>query len=242
MDQVVIDFFNANKDIKHNKDMLQMPVGNTEEVFNWIRYNSKCKSLRLDINTDVSELKEEIRNKTFLAIPHRDHPGWRSLTLYGYSSVMTNSFEHYKDLGILDDTHKPNWTDVCKFFPKTVEWLKKNNPLKEFVRIRIMVLDPQGSSSPHKDYPHGQLLCGPINVAIINPPGAEFVLENGGLVPWQEGDVRTMDLGSNHCVRNTGNEPRVHLIITPSNNDWDADAKALACRSYEKLSNPSNIL
>lgn len=233
MDQVT-RFFNENKDIVHNRDMLPPPAElSTTDFFDWIRHRSKCKSLRLEINTDITDLKEEIKNKTFLAIPHRDHPGWRSLTLYGYSSVMTNSYEHYKQLGIISD-QEPGWTDICKFFPKTVEWLKLNNPLKEFARIRLMVLDPAGSSSPHKDYPYGQMLCGPINIAIINPPGAEFVLENGGLVPWKEGDVRTIDLGTNHCVRNIGNEPRVHIIITPSSNDWDIDAKELACKSYLK--------
>ena len=43
-----------------------------------------------------------------------------------------------------------------------------------------------------------------------------------------------MDLGSIHCVRNTGVEPRVHMIITPSDNDWNFEAKELACRSYLK--------
>ena len=235
MDQKVTDFFNSNKDIEHNKDMLNAPHGmNSTELFDWIRHSSKCKSLRLDINTDVSELKEEIKNKTLLAIPHRNHPGWRSLTLFGYSSSMTNSYEHYKESGIDFTGIEPDWTDVSKFFPKTVEWLKKNNPLKDFVRIRIMVLDPSGSSSPHVDYPYGQYLCGPINVAIINPDGAEFVLENGGMVPWKEGDVRTMDLGSVHCIRNIGTSERVHLIITPSKSDWDDSAKELAIRSYLK--------
>lgn len=234
MDQIVSDFFNKNKDIQHNKDMLPPPALNTEELFSWIRHNSNCKSLKLDISADVKDLQLEIKNKTFLAVPHRNHPGWRSITLYGYSSIMTNSYEHYKSLGVDFTNLTPGWTDISKFFPNTVEWLKKNNPLNEFVRIRIMVLDPGGSSSPHKDYPHGQLLCGPINVAIINPPGAEFVLEDGGLVPWQEGDVRTMDLGSTHCVRNVGGEERVHIIITPANTDWNIQAKELACRSYLK--------
>jgi hypothetical protein len=235
MDQSVTDFFNANKDVKHNKDLEILPSDlSIEEQFKWVRHKSKCKSLLLG-KYDVLALKEEIKSKTILAIPHRNHPKWRSLTLYGYSSVMTNSYEYYKDLGIVEGIDT-NWTDVCKFFPKTVEWLKKNNPLKEFSRIRLMILDPNGSSSPHKDYPYGQFLCGPINIAIINPTGSEFVLEDGGIVPWEEGDIRTMDLGSIHCVRNLGNTPRVHIIITPSNNDWDIQAKKIACCQYLKIS------
>ena len=235
MDQQVTDFFNANKDIKHNKDMLTPPSGlSTNDLFNWIRHESKCKSLRLDLNPDVSEIQEEIKDKLLLAVPHRDHPGWRSITLFGYSSIMTNSYEQYKRFGFDFTNIEPDWTDICKFFPKTVEWLKKNNPLKEYVRIRLMILDPNGASSPHVDHRQGQMLCGPINLSIIHPAGAEFALEDGGLVPWKEGEFRTMDLGSVHCVRNIGPDVRVHLIITPSNNDWDDAAKELACRSYLK--------
>lgn len=240
MDQTVIDFFDRNRNIEHNKDVLPVPYNfinaNTDEeiikFFKWIRHNSQAKSLRLDIDSDISELKEELKTLEFLGIPHRGHPGWRSITLYGYSSIMTNSYEHYKQMGIIKDSDTTDWTDISKFFPKTVNWLKRFCPLKEYARIRVMILDPGGSSSPHKDYDQGQALCGPINVAIIDPIGSEFVLEDGGMVPWKEGDVRSMDLGSNHCIRNIGTEPRIHLIITPSKNDWDIDAMRLACRSF----------
>ena len=248
MDQLVTDFFNLNKNIIHNVDILEIPnefinAQTSEEIisyFKWIQTQSKCKSLRLDIDTDVTELKEEIKNKTSLAVSHREHTGWLAITLYGYSSIMTNSDEYYKSKGIIADSDKPDWTDISKFFPKTVEWLKKYNPLHEYVRIRIMVLEPGGFSTPHRDYAKGQMVCGPVNVAIINPPGAEFVLENGGLVPWQEGDVRTMDLGSYHSIRNTGTEPRAHIIITPKNTGWDIDAMRLACHSFTKYQKERN--
>jgi hypothetical protein len=237
VDQRVIDFFEDNKKILHNNNIL-IPqselINDTEIFFKWIRYKSNCKSLRLDIDVDVSEIEEGIKNKIFLSIPHRNHPGWRSITLYGYSSIMTNSYEYYKEIGFNFSNIIPDWTDISKFFPKTVSWLKKNNPLTDFDRIRFMILDPGGSSSPHKDCSYGQYVCGPINISITQPQGSEFVLENGGLVPWTKGDFRTMDLGSNHCVRNIGLEPRVHMIITPSEKDWNIEAKELACRSYLK--------
>ena len=244
MDKEVIDFFNANKDIEHNKDALAVPAefinAETDEeiirFFKWIRHESKRKSLRLAIDLQVDELKEEIRPKIPLALAHREHLGWRSITLYGYSSIMTNSYEHYKELGIVTDDMTTDWTDISRIFPKTVSWIKQNSPLKEFNRVRLMILDPNGSSTPHADWPTGQLLCGPVNAAIINPPGSEFVLENGGLVPWEEGEFRSMDLGSLHCIRNLGTEPRVHIIISPSKTDWDIDAMRIACRSYIKES------
>jgi hypothetical protein len=241
MDKEVNDFFNINKDIEHNKDALAVPTefanAQTDEeitkFFKWIRHQSKCKSLKLT-TVSVDELKEEIRPKIPLAVTHRENPGWRSITLYGYSSIMTNSYEHYKELGIVTDDMTTDWTDISRIFPKTVAWIKKNSPLKEFNRIRLMILDPDSSSTVHKDYELGQALCGPINAAIINPPGAEFVLENGGLVPWKEGEFRSMDVGSLHCIRNTGTEPRVHIIIGPIKSDWDIDAMRLACSSYIK--------
>jgi hypothetical protein len=248
MDQIVTDFFNLHKDIPHNRDILEIPKEFTtartpEEIiayFKWIQTQSKCKSLRLDIDTDVTELKEEIKNKTSLAVSHREHTGWLSITLYGYSSIMTNSYEYYKQQGIVTDNDLPGWTDICKFFPKTVEWVKKNSPIKDYVRVRIMILEPSGFAIPHRDYAKGQMLCGPVNVAIINPPGAEFVLEAGGLVPWKEGDIRTMDVGSFHSIRNTGSEPRAHLIITPNKNGWDFDAMQLACSSFTNYQKEKN--
>lgn len=243
MDQEVIDFFNLHKDVTHNKDVLPVPdefinATSDQEIFNffkWIRHQSCCKSLKLDIEYDITELQLELKSKVALAIPHRESKtGWKSITLYGYSSIMTNSYEQYKQDGLITDDDVIDWTDISKFFPKTVAWLKQNCPLKEYNRIRIMVLDPNGSSEPHKDYYLGQILCGPLNVAICNPVGAEFVLEDGGLVPWKEGDFRSMDLGSVHCVRNTSQEPRIHIIISPGKNDWDIDAMRVACRSFIK--------
>lgn len=242
MDRQVEDFFQKRIHEEHNKDCLPVPEmykrNDSEEAvnkfFKWIRHESKCKSLLLNRVEVPIEVKQEVEHFIPLAVSHRNMPGWRSITLYGYSSIMTNSEERYKELGIINSEHNVDWTDIAKFFPQTVEWIKKVNPLKEYSRVRLMIVDPGFSSNPHVDHPTGQMLCGPINIAVINPQGSEFGLENGGLVPWDEGDVRTMDLGSTHCVRNTGSQPRVHIIITPSQNDWDLNAKRIACRGYKR--------
>jgi len=240
MDKIVNDFFDKNSTIKHNKDILPPPpyfLSNNSEScikksFYWLRHESRCKSLLLGNSSNLIDIKPEIKKVVPLAIPHREHPGWRSLTIYGYSSIMTNSYEHYKEEKIITDKDETDWTDICNLLPHTVSWLKNMSPLEQFSRIRIMVLDPGFSSTPHRDYYDGQALCGPINIAVINPKGSEFVLEDGGLVPWQEGEIRSMDLGSYHCIRNSGTEPRVHIIITPSKQDWDLKAMTHACRKY----------
>ena len=250
MDNEVTNFFNLHKHHIHNKDVLPVPAhflsALTDEeytsFFKWIRHHSLAKSLKYDITADVTSIQQELKERVSLAVPHRGHNGWRSITLYGYSSIMTNSYEYYKGKGLVTDDDTTDWTDISKFFPKTVAWVKQHCPLKEFARIRVMILEPGGSSNPHKDIQAGQALCGPINVAVVNPIGSEFVLENGGIVPWEENDFRSMDIGSFHCVRNTSNEHRIHLIITPSRNDWDIDAMKMACRSFVKYERERNEL
>lgn len=247
MDKIVNDFFAEHMYVEHNKDILKAPQefldlefdSNVKNFFQWIRHDSRGKSLKYDITANVEEIKEELTSKVLLAVPHRECVGWRSITLFGYSSIMTNSYEYYTQQGIITN-EKLEWTDVCKFFPKTVEWIKRHNPLASYSRIRIMILEPGGSSAPHKDYNAGQALCGPINIAIVNPPGAQFAIENGGLVPWEEGDFRSMDVGSLHCVRNIGNTHRIHIIITPSKEDWDIDAMRMACKSFLKYQEERN--
>lgn len=248
MDQSTIDFYQSNSKLIHNKDVLPTPAEfvnattdeEIEKFFKWIRHSSRCKSLRLDINTDIIELQEELKEKYDLAVPHRHHIGWRSITLYGYSSIMTNSYEHYKELGFVSDEDKTDWTDVCRFFPKTVEWVKKNSPIQNYARVRIMVLDPGCHITPHKDYAYGQVLASTVNFAIINPENVEFVLEDGGTIPWKEGDVRVVDVGSVHSVRNMSQQARIHLIITPTQNDWDIAGKRLVCQSFLKYERERN--
>ena len=51
------------------------------------------------------------------------------------------------------------------------------------------------------------------NISIQEPEGHEFAQDDAGLVPWQEGDIRMIDIGRLHSLRNTGTEDRIHMII-----------------------------
>jgi hypothetical protein len=210
-----------------------------EQYFQWIRFKSQMGSMRLNIDADVTEVKKELSDRSFLAIPHRKDESnmWRVITLYGYSSIITDSPEYLRENNLLPEDIKLQWTDISPMFPKTVEWVKKNIPLKTVSRIRVMVVDPGGYIMPHRDYHHGQCACAGINIAIVNPEGAEFCLEENGLIPWEEGDVRVFDVGRYHCIRNNGNIPRIHLIVSPLSPEWDIEAKRLACDSYTMYSN-----
>jgi hypothetical protein len=205
------------------------------KYFDWIRTASRCASLKLDINSDVTEVVAELKSRAVeLSVPHRPDSshGWRAITLYGYASNMTDSENYYREIGVVDDTSKMSWTDICQFFPKTVNWIKTNIPFDHLNRTRIMILEPGGFINPHRDH-LGQMLGAGINVAFTHPDNIEFGLEGGGLVPWKAGEVRLIDIARHHAVVNNSNEYRIHLIVYPLDRSWNMEAKKVACRSYD---------
>lgn len=205
-----------------------------EQFFNWIRFESKLKTLKIDIDTNTSEIKHEIMPKIAVSTVHReiDGKGWKSITLHGYSSLMTDDDNHYQEKGFILPENK-EWTDISRFFPKTKEWLLKNIPFSKFGRIRLMILEPGGYVSPHIDYPNGNCLTG-INIAINHPRDTEYIVD-GEKIYWIEGDSRLIDIGSIHAIYNNSSEHRVHIIIHSDPIDqWSADMMRIVCRSYLK--------
>jgi hypothetical protein len=237
-------FFQQHQNIKHNKDAKTMPsefVGwehdNTilEKYFLWIRFESQCASLKLNINSEMTAMREELKTKHIVAIPHEKgySSGWKAITLFGFSSILTHSSHSYIDSRIITKDDKADWTDVSKYFPETVSWIKKYSPWKEYTRIRVMVLEPSGYISPHKDFDKHILGGGGVNIAVTNPVGTEFVLEDAGIIPFYEGDWIMVDVGRMHSVRNLSLEPRIHIIIhTIEEFTWNVEAMRLACASY----------
>jgi hypothetical protein len=242
----VNSFFQQYCNIKHNKDAKTTPLefagweqDNTilEKYFLWIRFESQCASLKLNIDADMTAMREELKIKHVVAIPHEKgySSGWRAITLFGFSSILTHSSHSYIDRGIitLDDT--PDWTDVSKYLPETVSWIKLHSPWKDYTRIRVMVLEPNGAIFPHKDFDKNILGGGGVNIAVTNPVGTEFVLEDAGIIPFHEGDWIMVDVGRMHSVRNLSSEPRIHIIIhTTEEFTWNVEAMRLACASYTR--------
>ena len=203
-----------------------------ENFFNWIQFNSNLKTLKLDINCDVDQLKTEILPKVAVTTPHRDEDGrgWRSASLHGYSSIMTDSDDYYKNLGF-DLTEEKHWTSLSTFFPKTKKWILENIPFNKFGRVRLMIIEPGGYVYPHKDYPRGQCLAG-INVAINHPLGVKYIIAGEEII-WQEGESRLIDIGSIHEIKNDSDEYRVHIIVHGEPiNQWGEAMMKLVCRSY----------
>jgi len=212
----------------------QTDYSTLNNFFNWIRFNSNIKTLKLDIADDLEELREEILPKISVAVTHReeDGHGWRSATLHGYGSAMTDSDGHYLDNGFNLPTEK-HWTSISNIFPKTKEWIIKNIPFAKYGRIRLMIVEPGGSVLPHKDYPHGQCLAG-INIAINHPNSVRYIIDNKP-IHWRNGDSRLIDIGSIHEIYNESNEYRVHIIVHSEPIDvWSKEMMSIVCKSYLK--------
>jgi hypothetical protein len=207
-----------------------------DKFFNWIRFDSNLKTLKLDISDSIENLKNEIIPKIPVSVVHRelDGKGWRSATLHGYSSLMTDDDNYYKGLGFNLPPNK-SWTSLSIFFPETKKWILENIPFANFGRIRIMILEPGGYVAPHKDFPNGNCLAG-INIAITHPKEVKYVID-GDEIDWAEGDSRLINIGSTHAIYNNSNEPRVHIIVHSEPIDkWSNEMMRIVCQSYIKES------
>jgi len=235
-------FFTECKQYSHYEKISLRPetfrgwAGNeslTWKYAEWIQKKSNVPTLKLDINMpNHTQMINEANRVIKDAIKHRGemHPGWRSVTLHGSGKHITEDWNAEIYQGKWDQRPKYDWTEIAEQCPATVDWLKTHWSWKEFHRIRFMLLEPGGAIQPHQDMNQREL--GAINVAITNPPGIEFGMEEAGLVPWQPGDVRAIDIGRQHSVRNTGNENRIHMII---HGIPDYAHYQTICRSYDQL-------
>jgi len=136
------------------------------------------------------------------------HEGWQSVTIHGIEYDKTEDFSQYGFKS--QDDAGYTWTSVCKLIPKLTEFIK-SLPFKNYGRIRIMKLSPNGYIMPHTDGT-GRIF-GPFNFALTNPNDCEFVFENYGTVPFKPGRGFILDLGIKHAVWNNSDKNRYHLII-----------------------------
>jgi len=163
-------------------------------------------------------------------VPHRDeyaeHQGWFSFCIHGKSYNATREESHYQD-------NCPYiWTpEASKYMPTTVKYFQQW-PALLFCRIRIMLLEPGGYITIHRDYDHNCLSA--INIAITQPNDCAFVMENYGVVPFERGSAIWMDLSNNHVVFNNSNQRRWHIIVHQT---FDSNFQNLVVNSYKKLYN-----
>lgn len=239
MDTILEDFFNSWSGHDHYSTLHARPEKFRQwkfnpkikyEYFNWIEKESNCPSLQLDIEVPCKEMEEESKSLLSEFVKHRgeEHPGWKSLVIHGVDKHTTDDWTS-RDYSF---TEKPDyvWTEIADRCPITKNWLENVWSYSRFDRVRFMLLEPGGFIRPHKDFEIRKLAA--YNIAINNPEGVEFVMEDAGLIPWKQGDARAIDIGRLHSVRHRGNEPRIHMIIHGAPNDRHIET---VCRSYDLL-------
>ncbi len=142
-------------------------------------------------------------------VPHRSYKeanaGWYSLTIHGLSSVHTGPRDRYK-------TDLPyRWTDICDFCPVTHAFFRDLFGYRRYYRVRFMLLEPNGYILPHRDADVDRLDA--INIALNNPAGCDFVMEDRGIVPFVPGAAIMLSLSRQHIVWNQSSEDRYHIIV-----------------------------
>lgn len=202
------------------------PLFNPIADAHWICSRSNLPWLKLTIPVPYEIIKEEIKNIENYFVSHRDdyneHINWQSFCIHGKSFDATREDDYYKD----DRPYK--WTaEALELMPQTVEYFK-NWPRKEFTRIRVMKLAPDGIISVHRDAELPGNLS-PINIAITQPANCKFVMENYGEIPFTQGSAFILNVSNRHTVINDSHEYRYHIIVHQSN---DAVFDKLLVESY----------
>ena len=172
---------------------------------------------------DWATMLDEAKRLSKHYVPHRSHEkhkGWASLVIHGISSVHTESTHTYD----FTDANAPwRWTDIADLCPTITNFFKTQFDYKKYYRIRIMKLSPGGYIWPHKDSIHiNENHIGPVNIALNNPEGCKFFMDNIGYLPWKPGRAIKLNLYNVHSVYNDSNEDRYHIIVHGQmGNSWN---------------------
>lgn len=191
------------------------------------------------------EMLEEAKRLESVALSHRsrleEHKGWKSLVLHGISSVHTQHADQY---GM--DPEDPSiyrWTDIADLCPVTKAFFQTRFHYEEFQRVRFMYLEAGGYILPHVDE-ESRYYLGPTNIALNNPEGCRFVMENVGEVPFRAGDANKLALIHRHAVYNESSETRIHIIVhgSPDMAYWSEIFKKSYQSHIETLSRQGRLI
>lgn len=170
--------------------------------------------IQVPLNVPWKDIYEEANHLLYTSCYTLHRPnssGWLSLAVHGMSSVHTNVPSDY-NLPDSAEEDLSDWTDIAKFCPRTVEWMKDEMLYDTFSRVRFMALLPGGWLGAHRDRPTTKGM-GATNVAINNPDGCALVMEEWGTMPFEPGTVFKINTGYEHAVWNRSEEPRIHMIF-----------------------------
>ena len=204
-----------------NGGRIEENVDDPDFDINKIMDNTRLPYVQVNIPVPWRDIHLEARHLLYTDCftPHRSDgsSGWLSLCIHGMSSVLANCAEDY-NLPDEAEEELSDWTDIAKFCPITVEWMKDSMLYNEFSRVRFMCVLPGGWIEPHADTDKVPGL-GATNVAINNPEGCELMMEQFGILPYTPGSVFKINTGYNHAVINNSNEPRFHMIFDGAPDD-----------------------
>lgn len=183
---------------------------NSNATADWIINNSNEPWLKINLDVPHQAIECEIHKIKKYFVPHRDeyseHSEWKAFCIHGKSFDSTREDSYYNDARPHEFTK-----EAIEFMPNTVNFFKqfKNT---SFQRIRVMELAPGGLISIHQD---GKLpgKLHPINIAITQPAGCDFVMENYGVIPFSVGDSYMLNVCNRHAVYNNSSEYRYHIIM-----------------------------
>jgi hypothetical protein len=232
--QTISNFFEKRKLEPHYHNLELPPENQTlDSQLKWIIEESNIRTLRLNLEIPHEAMYQEASSLIHDFYSHRDegedHQGWKSLVIHGRGKHITQGDEQYENINELPDYH---WTEVADQCPITTNWLKNSWPLDKFLRVRFMLLEPGGYIMPHRDNNKRKLQA--INIALNNPIGCVFGMEGYGIIPWQPGDVRFIDISTNHAVWNNSNIPRIHIIVHGWPVNQYKEYRNLVIESYKK--------
>ena len=244
------EFFDLNENIKRGFYGIDDPqvLSEANKVVNnlygadmdYVMDNTKFPYIPVDIEVPHEDIFKEANHLLYTSCYTAHRPassGWLSLAIHGMSSVHTNCPEDY---GMPDSAEEDlsTWTDIAKFCPKTVEWMKEEVNYDAFTRVRFMALLPGGWLGNHRDRDSIKGI-GATNIAINNPDGCDMVLGDWGKVPFKPGMAVKLNTGYEHSVWNRSEEPRIHMIFDGAPNDI---FKRKVNQSYHKIIHYANML
>lgn len=130
--------------------------------------------------------------------------GGHPAVIYATPAGPTPDF--YKDTPILQR---------CPYFQEVINWFQC-----QVNGVRLMSLDAGARILEHTDDMDATEVPElRIHVPVLTNPQVEFWVD-GQLVPMREGEVWYADFNLPHSVKNRGSEPRIHLVLDCSANDW----------------------
>ena len=239
-----INFFEENSIFKPSFPKIPKELVTDEEIAIWV-FKQDIPYIELDLQFEVSQWLAESKLAEPYLVNHREsqpHKGWKSCCIHGIDVDKTGIWNCYAD-----EEPVYRWTKLSELTP-TIKQFWQQFPFESFARIRFMQVEAGGYIYPHHDTPpnydrnSGVLNhLVPINIAIDHPTDCYMTLKDHGIVPWQNGNVKLVNITNYHSVINFSDRPRMHLIAHGIVGNRFNEFSTLIADSYKKQYERSRI-